>query len=97
MAKLHITPAAIAIAMECGFLDMLTAIPPSYVDSHGINYDIRKLQQECSTRSVWYDTAKWTRFWKYFRRTWIRRYSIDLWNVHGLDLDIVSRASNPLE
>ncbi|GMF53457.1 unnamed protein product [Phytophthora fragariaefolia] len=97
MAKLHISPAAITIAMASGVLDMLTVIRPSHVDTHGSNHLIRRLQQECSTHSIGYDTAKWTRFWNYFRRTWIRRYSIDLWNVNGMDLDVVSRTANPLE
>jgi hypothetical protein len=35
-------------------------------------------------------------FWNYFQRTWLKKYSPLLWNVHGNE-DIVNRTNNHLE
>ncbi|GMF45804.1 unnamed protein product [Phytophthora fragariaefolia] len=32
-----------------------------------------------------------------FKRTWIDGYSMELWNVYGLDNELVARTNNPLE
>ncbi|KAJ8519457.1 hypothetical protein ON010_g18074 [Phytophthora cinnamomi] len=97
MIKLRLSNNIIALAMETGMLDMLTVISPEHVVPHGIAFVTRKIRQECLARNLDYSDSKWTTFWNYFRRTWVRRFPVDLWNVHGMDLSIVSRTNNPLE
>ncbi|EGZ16351.1 hypothetical protein PHYSODRAFT_334540 [Phytophthora sojae] len=97
MMKLRIRPQEISIAMEVGVLDMLTVIVPAHVDPHGINYVSELIMSRCRTEEIEYSAVEWDRFWKYFRRTWINIFPVDVWNVYGMDLGVVSRTNNPLE
>ncbi|KAE9289805.1 hypothetical protein PF001_g19873 [Phytophthora fragariae] len=87
----------ITIAMEVGVLDMLTVVVPEHVDPHGINFVTELIMGRCRTVGIEYSTVSWARFWVYFRKTWINTFSVDVWNVFGMDLNIVSRTNNPLE
>ncbi|EGZ30683.1 hypothetical protein PHYSODRAFT_426840, partial [Phytophthora sojae] len=97
MMKLRIRPQEISIAMEVGVLDMLTVIVPAHADPHGINYVSELIMSRCRTEEIEYSAVGWDRFWKYFRRTWINIFPVDVWNVYGMDLGVVSRTNNPLE
>lgn len=33
----------------------------------------------------------------HFRATWLERYNIEEWNVHGVQHELVARTNNPLE
>lgn len=97
MMKYCITREEIAIAMEQGVLDMLTVIERDLIDPKGINWVRIQIQLHCTQRHLRYSTKLWARFWRYFRRTWLHRYTPVVWNVHGLSNQLVARTNNPLE
>ncbi|OWY90432.1 hypothetical protein PHMEG_00041443, partial [Phytophthora megakarya] len=90
-------PAEISIAMEVGIMDMLTVIRPDDVDRAGIRFVERRIRSRCREETIQYSTERWLLFWVYFRRTWLVLFPVNVWNVHEMDLQIVSRTNNPLE
>ncbi|EGZ15575.1 hypothetical protein PHYSODRAFT_508016 [Phytophthora sojae] len=97
LVGLSMSRVEIGVAMEIGVLDMLTVVPPGQVDPYGIDYAKRTIRQRCERRGLHYSSTRWTRFWVYFRRTWMVRFPPDVWNVQGIDLRVVSRTNDPLE
>lgn len=97
LKKLRIPKAEIAIAMTKGVVDMLTVIDPERIESHGITWVKREIKARCTSVDLRYSRLKWREFWVYFRRTWISKYPPSLWNVFGLDNQLVARTNNPLE
>ncbi|GMF39124.1 unnamed protein product [Phytophthora lilii] len=97
MIQLRLSNDVVAFAMETGMQDMLTVINSDHVVPHGIAYVTRKLRQECTALNLAYTSSKWTMFWSYFQRTWVRQFPVVLWNVHGMDFTVGSRTNNPLE
>jgi hypothetical protein len=93
----HIAEKEVSIAMERGVLDMLTVIEPSTVARQGVKWVKNKIRSRCEEEGIDYSTGKWARFWRYFRATWLGRYAIEEWNVHGLENYLVARTNNPLE
>ncbi|OWZ03038.1 hypothetical protein PHMEG_00025299 [Phytophthora megakarya] len=83
--------------MEVGIMDMLTVIRPDDVDLAGIRFVERRIRSRCREETIQYSTERWLLFWVYFRRTWLVLFPVNVWNVHGMDLQIVSRTNNPLE
>ncbi|POM62695.1 hypothetical protein PHPALM_28116 [Phytophthora palmivora] len=73
------------IAMTRGVLDTLTVMEHEHV----------KLR--CAVAGLTYSTEKWGRFWDYFVRTWLGQYTIKVWNVFGLNNELIARTNNPLE
>jgi len=74
-------------ALAPGAIDVLCVIPRSEVMTKGIAY------VKAIIRS---DSAQWTRFWKYFTRTWNSTFPVNTWNIHG-ESKINNRTNNPLE
>ncbi|KAG2910767.1 hypothetical protein PC116_g10866 [Phytophthora cactorum] len=97
MMALYFSHTEISIVMEVGIIDMLTVIPPADIDPAGLRYVESQVRRRCREEGVQYSTERWTCFWAYFRRTWLVLFAVDMWNVHEMDLDIVSRTNNPLE
>ncbi|ETP33336.1 hypothetical protein F442_18123 [Phytophthora nicotianae P10297] len=91
-----IPDAEVRIAMEKGVLDVLTVIDPNLVPRHGIRWVKRTIRAKCAATGIGYTRIKWKQFWGYFRATWLERYNIESWNVHGLDNGLVARTNNPL-
>ncbi|KAF0986232.1 hypothetical protein HZS_3167 [Henneguya salminicola] len=42
-------------------------------------------------------TKSWICFFKYFRSTWLTRYPVEIWNVCGVENDLIWRINNVLE
>ncbi|POM60056.1 hypothetical protein PHPALM_31131 [Phytophthora palmivora] len=84
------------IGMTQGVFDTLTVIEHEQVE-RGIKWVRREIKQRCAAAEVAYSVEKWKEFWSYFERTWLKQYSIDVWNVFGLDNELVARTNNPLE
>ncbi|KAH9088005.1 hypothetical protein LEN26_019706 [Aphanomyces euteiches] len=97
MKKYRIPPQQVEIAMAHGVLDMLTVVDPSKVHRQGVAWVRGKVKNVCEQRGFEYAVEKWSRFWKYFERTWVRLFPPHLWNVHALRMDAVARTNNPLE
>jgi hypothetical protein len=55
------------------------------------------IKRDCGDLGIQYSSDKWKAFWKYFKKTWIKKSKAALRNVNGLDEDIVNRTNNPLE
>ncbi|POM62588.1 hypothetical protein PHPALM_28244 [Phytophthora palmivora] len=66
---------------------MMTVLPPTDVDPAGIRFVQREIRCRCHELNTDYSDERWSQFWVYFR----------LWNVYGIDLQVVSRTNNPLE
>ncbi|KAH9093759.1 hypothetical protein Ae201684P_016381 [Aphanomyces euteiches] len=97
MIKYRIPPGEVKIAMSSGVLDMLNVIEPDKVEKQGIKWVRRKIKESCDEGGLGYSKQKWSRFWKYFVKTWIHLYPPHLWTVHGVRMDAVARTNNPLE
>jgi hypothetical protein len=97
MVALHLPAPEISIAMEVGVLDMLTVVPPAEVDPLGLAFVQRRIGERCREDGVHYSSERWSTFWAYFRRTWLRLFPVNVWNVHAMNLQVVSRTNNPLE
>ncbi|POM58719.1 Hypothetical protein PHPALM_36597 [Phytophthora palmivora] len=95
MLALHISLTEISIAMEVGVLDMLTVLPSTDVDPAGIRFVQRKIRRRCREVNTDYSDDHRSQFWVYFRRIWLILFPV--WNVYGMDLQVVSRTNNPLE
>ncbi|GMF20429.1 unnamed protein product [Phytophthora fragariaefolia] len=83
------------IAMTPGVSDTLTVLNHAKVKG-GMKWVRREIKQRCRAVDVVYSVAKWREYWSYFERTWLEQYSIDVWNVFGLDNELVA-SDNPLE
>ncbi|ETN03634.1 hypothetical protein PPTG_23761 [Phytophthora nicotianae INRA-310] len=93
MIELKIPKEQIADAMKSGKLDVLTVIPAEEVLDKGLRY-VRSIIDETETKT------KWTAFWKYFVRTWTKRFDMSLWNVSQMrrnNVSMTNRTNNPLE
>ncbi|GMF18379.1 unnamed protein product [Phytophthora fragariaefolia] len=84
------------ISMTPGVLDTLTVLNHAKVKG-GMNLVRREIKQRCRTADVVYSVEKLGVFWSYFERTWLEQYSIEIWNVFGLDNELAVRTNNPLE
>jgi hypothetical protein len=70
-------------------MNILTVIPHDEILSKGIPY--------CK-HVIGASNTKWSSFWYYFERTWMRDYEPGLWSFFGKNLqDIQNRTNNPLE
>ncbi|ETM51544.1 hypothetical protein L914_04633 [Phytophthora nicotianae] len=96
MKRYAITDEECLIAMTRGVLDTPTVIDHEQVE-RGIKWVKREIKKRCILAKTEYTTAKWEEFWGYFERTWLDQYTIDVWNVFGLDNELVARANNSLE
>ncbi|ETL30650.1 hypothetical protein L916_16416, partial [Phytophthora nicotianae] len=96
MKRYAITDEECLIAMTRGVLDTLTVIDHEQVE-RGIKWVKREIKKRCILAKTEYTTAKWEEFWGYFERTWLDQYTIDVWNVFGLDNELVARTNNSLE
>ncbi|OWZ04204.1 hypothetical protein PHMEG_00023929, partial [Phytophthora megakarya] len=92
MKRYAIPEAECLIAMTHGVLDTLTVLHRT-----GIKWVKREIKRRCVVADVTYSAAKWGEFWGYFERTWLEQYSIEVWNVFGLDNELIARTNNPLE
>ncbi|KAE8912720.1 hypothetical protein PF005_g24031 [Phytophthora fragariae] len=96
MLKEGISENEVGIAMQDGAIDELTTVRPSEIIRSGIRNVKTTIMEECQDQNIPYSTEKWSKFWKYFVRTWIKKYKPEDWNVYGVQ-DIVNRTNNPLE
>ncbi|OWZ17679.1 hypothetical protein PHMEG_0008334 [Phytophthora megakarya] len=92
--KVMIASDAVKIAMAPGFLGLLTVIPQHKIGGPGVRCVTRKIQARCLELSVVYSRRK---FWRYFKKTWLKKYKPQDWNVHDIDKPLFSRTNNPLE
>ncbi|ETI32572.1 hypothetical protein F441_20513 [Phytophthora nicotianae CJ01A1] len=95
MKRFAIPEAECLVAMSKGVLDMLTVIDPELVEKRGIPWVKCEVRKRCSKDGIEYSKAKWQGFWGYFQRTWIDGYSVEAWNVHTLDNELIARTNNP--
>ncbi|KAE8979411.1 hypothetical protein PR002_g24421 [Phytophthora rubi] len=85
------------VAMRSGVLDMLTVIKQDKVKGPGLLWVQEKITTECLAQGIVVSTDKWTKFWKYFKRTWITTFPPSLWNIEPYTKALVSRTNNPSE
>lgn len=97
MKKLHIPDREVSVAMAKGVLDILTVIEQDKVEGVGIAWVKAEIKARCNRLGHHYSRKKWRSFWVYFRSTWLERYSVEEWNVNGLEGTLVARTNNPLE
>ncbi|OWZ18206.1 hypothetical protein PHMEG_0007745 [Phytophthora megakarya] len=104
MKRFLIAEEECSIAMTRGVLDILTVIDHSLVERgvkwvkrEILRYQRREIRQRCNDVGIEYFKAKWRGFWEYFQRTWLDQYDISVWNVAGLNNELVARTNNPLE
>lgn len=86
-----------AIAMSFGVFDMLTVVAPDKISVQGVAWVKREIKKRCDRKSITYSREKWNKFWAYFAKTWLETYPPDLWNIYGVQRQIVNRTNNPLE
>ncbi|OWZ02553.1 hypothetical protein PHMEG_00025865 [Phytophthora megakarya] len=96
MKRYAIPEAECLIAMAHGVLDTLTVLQHDYIE-RGIKWVQLEIKRRCAVADVTYSAAKWGEFWGYFERTWLEQYSIEVWNVFGLDNELIARTNNPLK
>jgi hypothetical protein len=109
MVELCIPKPQIKIAMTKGVLDMLTVVNPAHIWTQGAVWVRDKMRAECETLEISCSTQEWNAFWRYFKRTWVKIYDPEFWNVwpyvskagkkckRGQGKRLVSRTNNPLE
>ncbi|KAK1942827.1 hypothetical protein P3T76_005464 [Phytophthora citrophthora] len=85
-----------AIAMSKGVLDMLTVIDHSLV-KRCIKWVKLEIRRRCAEAGITYSNVKWRGFWGYFNRTWMEQYDMSVWNVAGLNNELIARTNNPLK
>ncbi|KAG4224194.1 hypothetical protein PC116_g27348 [Phytophthora cactorum] len=71
--------------------------PPTPSTRDGVAWVKNKIKQRCEAQNVPYSRSKWNQFWNYFQKTWIEMFPPDLWNIYGVQREIVNRTNNPLE
>ncbi|ETO66972.1 hypothetical protein F444_15973, partial [Phytophthora nicotianae P1976] len=97
MLKLKITEDEVNLAMLDGCIDRLTVIRRLDIVFRGIPDVRRMIKRSCGYQGIQYSKDNWTKFWKYFKTTWIKKFVPAWWNTNGLGEDIVNRTNNPLE
>ncbi|KAG3027251.1 hypothetical protein PC120_g5499 [Phytophthora cactorum] len=97
MKKYQLSETEAGIAMGFGVLDMLTVIDPEKISVQGVAWVKNKINQRCEAQNASYSRSKWNQFWNYFQKTWIEAFPPDLWNIYGVQREIVNRTNNPLE
>jgi len=60
-----------------GHFDVLYVLPPHEIETLGIPY-VRRKMNEGSLK------PKWDKYWAYFIKTWLNSYDIDFWNLHAI-------------
>jgi hypothetical protein len=76
------------IAKCCELINILTIIPHDQ-----LSLAIKFIRRHDVLRH-----NEWKGFWKYFDRTWTRRYPISLWNIHDQsDYELSGRTNNAVE
>ncbi|GMF56169.1 unnamed protein product [Phytophthora fragariaefolia] len=83
------------IAMTRGVLDTLTVINPTHI-ARVIKWVKREIKMQCAEVGLGYSALKYNGFWGYFDRTWIKSYPIEVWNVYGMNNELIARTNNPL-
>eukprot|EP00644_Phytophthora_capsici_P018272 jgi/Phyca11/127414/e_gw1.68.156.1 len=78
-------------------LDVLTILSYEQIDPQGIDYVSSRIKEALKEEDCEYSDSKWIGFWLYFRRTWIETYPPEIWNVCGINRQLVNRTNNPLE
>eukprot|EP00644_Phytophthora_capsici_P003990 jgi/Phyca11/108303/e_gw1.15.667.1 len=96
MKRFAIPEEECCIAMASGVIDMLTVLEHSLV-VRGTKWVKREIRERCKSLGLAYSKAKWRGFWDYFNSTWLGKYDVEVWNVAGLDKDLIARTNNPLE
>ncbi|KAG2916481.1 hypothetical protein PC119_g18756 [Phytophthora cactorum] len=96
MKRFAIPEEECCIAMISGVLDMLTVAEHSLIE-RGTKWVKREIRERCSAAGIANSKAKWRGFWDCFRRTWMEKYGVEVWNVAGLDNELIARTNNPLE
>lgn len=83
-----------------GLVNLLTVIDPTEIESFGIPYIRKEMEQFEEKFKDLLDE-----FWKYFKKTWMTLYKVEDWNVARLKKRIedgetnviINRTNNPLE
>ncbi|OWZ14124.1 hypothetical protein PHMEG_00012435 [Phytophthora megakarya] len=83
-------------AMTSGVLDILTVVEQNLIE-RAIKWVKREIRQRCDVAGIQYSKAKWRGFWGYFQRPWLEQYNVSVWNVAGLNNELVARTNNLLE
>ncbi|KAG2775366.1 hypothetical protein PC116_g24214 [Phytophthora cactorum] len=97
MLKLHISEVEVSLVMREGCFDRLTVIPRSDITGQGKRGVRARIKRDCLAAGISYSKENWMRFWKYFEKTWIKKFKPERWNVSGLRQDLVNRTNNLLE
>ncbi|KAG2999249.1 hypothetical protein PC120_g20949 [Phytophthora cactorum] len=97
MKKYQLSETEAGIAMGFGLLYMLTVIDAEKISVQGVAWVKNKIKQRCGAQNVPYSRSKWNQFWNYFQKTWIETFPPDLWNIYGVQREIVNRTNNSLE
>ncbi|GMF25099.1 unnamed protein product [Phytophthora fragariaefolia] len=77
-------------------LDTLTVIESTHI-ARAIKWVKREIKMRCAEVAVGYSALKWNEFWGYFDRTCIKSYPIEVWNIYGMNNELIARTNNPLE
>eukprot|EP00644_Phytophthora_capsici_P008753 jgi/Phyca11/111322/e_gw1.20.607.1 len=97
MLKLRISEAEVSVSMREGCIDRLTVIRRCDIAVRGIQDVRRIIKRDCVAQGIVYSKDNWKKFWKYFKRAWIKKVLPEWWNINGLNEDIVNRTNKPLE
>ncbi|KAG3107568.1 hypothetical protein PI125_g12614 [Phytophthora idaei] len=97
MLELKVAEAEADLAMREGCIDRLTVIRRCDISFRGIRDVRRMIKRDCGDQATSYSKENWKKFWKYFKKTWVKKGLPEWWNVNGLHDDIVNRTNNPLE
>ncbi|KAK1940193.1 hypothetical protein P3T76_008516 [Phytophthora citrophthora] len=97
MLKPNVSEAEVSLAMREGCIDRLTVIRRCDTVFRGIQDVRHMIKRDCGDQGISHSKDNWKKFWKYFKRTWIKKFVPEWWNIYGLIEDIVNRTNNPLE
>ncbi|KAJ8535248.1 hypothetical protein ON010_g13491 [Phytophthora cinnamomi] len=75
---------------------MLTIVEHSLIEQ-AIKWVKRQIRQRCGEAGISYSKATWRGFRGYFQRTWLEYYDMSVWNIAGLNNELIARTNNPLE
>ncbi|OWZ18743.1 hypothetical protein PHMEG_0007109 [Phytophthora megakarya] len=78
------------IAITRVVLDTLTAI-----EHEQVKRDI--YETELSLFDITYSTEKWGNVWSYFERAYLVLFTVDEWNVHEFNNELIARTNNPIQ
>ncbi|KAK1946575.1 hypothetical protein P3T76_002127 [Phytophthora citrophthora] len=79
----------VGVAMAFGVFDMLTVIQPGKIVGQGVAWVKVKIKSRLDAKDLPYSRNQWKTFWRYFFRTWVDMYPPDLWNIYGVQRQIV--------